>query len=65
MITKNIIDITGREIKTLLNEFRNAGGHEAEFDGSGLSSGVYYYRIDIDDEQKKINFEIKKMILIK
>ncbi len=60
MITKNIIDITGREIKTLVNEFRNVGGHEAKFDGSGLSSGVYYYRLKADNFSK-----VKKMILIK
>ncbi len=60
MITKNIIDITGSEIKTLVNEFRNAGGHEAEFNGADLSSGVYYYKMETG------NFsEIKKMILIK
>ncbi|HRI84496.1 MAG TPA: T9SS type A sorting domain-containing protein [Ignavibacteria bacterium] len=60
MITKNIIDITGREMKTLVNEFRNAGGHEADFDGSWLASGVYYYTLETN------NFsETRKMILIK
>ncbi|MFZ1322558.1 MAG: T9SS type A sorting domain-containing protein [Ignavibacteria bacterium] len=55
-----IFDITGREIKSLLNEFRNAGSYEVEFDGSSLASGVYYYKLETN------NFsEIKKMILIK
>ena len=55
-----IFDITGKEIKTLVNEFRNAGSYVVTFDGSGISSGVYYYKL----ETNKFS-EIKKMILIK
>ena len=59
-ISISVYEITVKEIKMLVNEFRNAGGHEAEFDGGGLSSGVYYYRLETN------NFsETKKMILIK
>jgi len=60
IVTIKIFDITGREIKTLVNEFRNAGSYEIEFDGGGLSSGVYYYKLETN------NFsETRKMILIK
>jgi len=59
-VSVKIFDITGREIKTLVNEFRNAGSYEIEFDGGGLSSGVYYYKLETN------NFsEVKRMILIK
>ncbi|HRI85576.1 MAG TPA: T9SS type A sorting domain-containing protein [Ignavibacteria bacterium] len=59
-VTIKIFDITGREIKSLINEFRNAGSYEVEFDGSRLASGVYYYKLETN------NFsETKKMILIK
>jgi len=59
-VTIKIFDITGREIKSLVNEFRNAGSYEVTFDGSGFSSGVYYYRLETKNYS-----EIKKMILIK
>jgi glucuronoarabinoxylan endo-1,4-beta-xylanase len=36
----------GREVSVLVNERREAGVHEVKFDGSGLSSGVYFYRIE-------------------
>ena len=50
----------GKEISILLNEELNAGVFEVSFDGSLLSSGVYFYRIETD-----IFTETKKMILIK
>ena len=44
--TKLIIyDILGREVSTLVNREFDAGIHEVNFDGSKLSSGVYFYRI--------------------
>jgi len=59
-ISIKVYDITGKEIKTLVNEFRNAGTYDTEFNGADLSSGVYYYKMETS------NFsEIKKMILIK
>jgi hypothetical protein len=39
-------DILGRQVSVLVNERREAGVHEVKFDGSGLLSGVYFYRIE-------------------
>ena len=59
-VTIKVFDIIGKEIKTLVNEFRNAGSYEVTFDDSGFSSGMYYYKLETN------NFsEIKKMVLIK
>lgn len=55
-----LYDNVGRELKTLLNEFRNAGTYEINFDGSKLSTGVYYYRLTSGNIS-----ETKKMILTK
>ena len=55
-----IYDITGKEVATLINEFKQSGRYSVAFDASNLSSGVYYYRIESGNI-----FEIKKMILIK
>jgi outer membrane protein assembly factor BamB len=42
-----VYDALGREVAVLVNERRNAGVYEVEFDGSGLASGVYLYRLQV------------------
>jgi hypothetical protein len=59
-VTMKIYDILGREIKTLVNEFKKAGSYITAFNGSELSSGIYFYRIQAG------NFvQVKRMVLIK
>ncbi|MBK8983306.1 MAG: T9SS type A sorting domain-containing protein [Ignavibacteria bacterium] len=41
-----VFDITGREIKVLLNEYRQSGSYEVTIDGSDFSSGVYFYKLE-------------------
>jgi photosystem II stability/assembly factor-like uncharacterized protein len=38
-------DMLGREVSELVNERRQPGTYAERFDGSGLSSGVYFYRL--------------------
>ncbi|QJW89668.1 S8 family serine peptidase [Spirosoma taeanense] len=38
-------DITGRKVKTLVNEQKSAGKHEVQFDGSALPSGTYLFNV--------------------
>lgn len=59
-VTIKVYDLLGREITTLLNEAKPAGNYSVNFDGSGLSSGVYFYRLTTD----KFN-ETKKLLLLK
>lgn len=59
-----LFDITGREIKTLVNEIRTAGYHTVQFDASMLCSGLYFYRI-IAHTNGKDFIDTKKMIVIK
>jgi len=40
-----VFDMLGRNVATLVDEFRPAGNHTVRFDGSGLSSGVYMIRM--------------------
>ncbi len=40
-----VYDLLGREVATLVDETQQAGRYEVDFDGSGLASGVYVYRI--------------------
>jgi|WetSurMetagenome_2_1015567.scaffolds.fasta_scaffold64583_2 photosystem II stability/assembly factor-like uncharacterized protein len=59
-VTIKIYDLLGREIKTLVNEFKNAGSFIVSFNGSEFASGVYFYRIQAG------NFvSVKRMVLIK
>ena len=45
-VTLTVYDIIGQEVAILVrNERQGAGRHDVSFDGSGLSSGVYYYRL--------------------
>ncbi len=44
----------------LVNEQLKPGTYEADFDGSNLTSGVYFYRLQSGDYQ-----QTKKMVLIK
>jgi agmatine/peptidylarginine deiminase len=42
-----VYDIGGRKVAELVNGWRDAGMHEVTFDGTGLASGVYIYRLDV------------------
>jgi hypothetical protein len=56
----NVYNTIGRHVRTLVNDRQKAGYHRVTFDGSGLTSGVYLYRIITDDFQKT-----RKMLLVK
>jgi hypothetical protein len=47
-------------VKELVNENEDAGYHEVRFDGTGLASGVYFYRL-----QAGSFVETKKLTLLK
>ena len=55
-----VYDILGKEIKTLVNEVKNSGIYEVEFNAINLSSGVYYYTLRT--EHGSIS---KKLLLLK
>ena len=55
-----VFDLLGREVATLVNEKKEAGSYVAEFDGTHLSSGLYFYRLITPNYS-----EIKSMMLVK
>ncbi len=55
-----VYDILGKEVKTLVSEYRNAGSYNVTFDGAKLASGVYIYTIRVNDFTAS-----KKLILVK
>ena len=62
-----VFDILGREITTTVNEELKPGTYEVDFDGSDLSSGVYYYQLSAHQGGSTTGdfVETKKMILLK
>ena len=48
-VTLKVFDNSGRELKTLVNEYKEAGYYKSVFDGSGLASGVYFYKLTAGD----------------
>jgi hypothetical protein len=61
MYTKLIVyDVLGREVVTLTDGVQTAGTHEATFRADGLSSGVYFYRLQAGN-----NVSISRMMLTK
>jgi photosystem II stability/assembly factor-like uncharacterized protein len=48
-VSLSVCDILGREVITLLNEDKSAGTYTVQWDASGVSSGVYVYRLKAGD----------------
>jgi hypothetical protein len=59
-VSLKVFDLLGREVQTLVNEKQSAGIYEVKFDGTNLSSGIYFYKIETPDFSKTM-----KMILVK
>ena len=60
-VTLKIYDILGREIQTLVSEFRKANTYSVDFDARELASGIYFYNLQVGN-----NFaERKKMLLMR
>lgn len=64
-VSLKIYDMLGREVKTLVSNFVNAGAHEVNFNGSDLSSGVYFYKLESEGIDGNKFLMTKKMMLIK
>jgi photosystem II stability/assembly factor-like uncharacterized protein len=55
-----VYNTLGQQVSTLVNETQEAGYHEVRFDGSGLASGVYFYRL-----QAGTYVDTKKLLLLR
>ena len=59
-VSLKIYDILGKEVATLVNEFKTSGNYTINFSASDHTSGVYFYKLESNDF-----IEVKKMLLIK
>ncbi len=60
LVTLKVFDVLGNEIVTLVNEEKPAGSYEMNFKAKGLSSGIYFYKL-----QTGSFVETRKMVLMK
>ncbi len=60
LVTLKVYDVLGREVTTLINETKQAGNYEVEFNAATLPSGVYFYQLKAGEF-----IQTKKMILLK
>ncbi|HZW38822.1 MAG TPA: T9SS type A sorting domain-containing protein [Ignavibacteriaceae bacterium] len=60
IVSLKIYDVLGNEVDQIVNEEKPAGEYEANFNASGLSSGVYFYRINSGEFS-----QVKKLLLLK
>jgi Secretion system C-terminal sorting domain len=60
LVRLTVYDVLGREVQVIVNQQLSPGTYEVGFDGSDLSSGVYFYTLSANEF-----VESRKMVLIK
>lgn len=55
LVKLTVYDMLGREVATLVNEKLTPGNYNFKFDASGLASGMYIYRLDVNGQQAAKN----------
>jgi Secretion system C-terminal sorting domain len=64
-VTLKVYDVLGRLVKTLVDGDRSAGAYTAEFNGSDLASGVYFYQLRVNGSSGNKFTSTKKLMLLK
>jgi hypothetical protein len=59
-VTLKVYNILGQKVATLVNEKKEAGTYQVQFDGTALASGVYFYRITAGEF-----VETRKLVLVR
>lgn len=66
--TLKILDIYGKELSILLNEYKPAGNYEVEFNRKTLPAGIYFYQLiesNSKENSERYTIQTKKMVLSK
>ena len=64
VVTLKVYNMLGSEVNTLVNKVQDAGSYNIHFNGSSLTSGVYYYKLSFASGSNSF-VDTKKMLLIK
>jgi len=60
LVTMKVYDMLGRIVNQLVNEEKPAGTYSVDFDASNLSSGIYFYKLEVNGFT-----DVKRMVIIK
>jgi hypothetical protein len=63
-VSLKVFDALGREIATLINKEQAAGRYEVPFNARNITSGVYFYRLQVRQSSGTYT-ETKKLVLMK
>ncbi|MBI3193367.1 MAG: S8 family serine peptidase, partial [Ignavibacteriae bacterium] len=64
-VTMTVHDVLGKEVARIMNEEQKAGSYDVNFDGSQLSSGIYFYRVNVSGTNGSLFNASKKLVLMK
>ncbi len=59
-VTLKVYNLNGQEVATLVSESRSAGWHSVDWNAENVSSGIYFYQLQMGE-----NISIRKLILLK
>jgi hypothetical protein len=59
-VSLRVYDLLGKEVAILVNEVKNPGNYNFDFNGSSLPSGIYYYKLESNGLTT-----VRKLVLIK
>lgn len=59
-VSIKVMDTLGREVATLVDEYKHPGSYAVRWNAKGMSSGVYFYRMEMGGK-----IQVKKLILVK
>lgn len=63
-VSLQVFDLLGREVAMLVNEDKESGRHEVNFDATDLPSGVYYYRMSASSAGGSFQ-QTRKLVLVR
>lgn len=59
-VSLKVYNVLGREVATLVDEYKSAGKYEVEFNAIGLTSGIYFYRIQAGNYSQTMKMTLLK-----
>ncbi|MBU4446739.1 T9SS type A sorting domain-containing protein [bacterium] len=65
LVTIKVFNILGQNVETLINRHQTSGTYRVQFDAKNLSSGVYFYMLEVQTNSVKSFKQVQKMAVIK
>jgi L-ascorbate metabolism protein UlaG (beta-lactamase superfamily) len=52
-VSLKVYNVLGKQVAALIDHFQTAGMHQVKFNGRDLPSGIYFYRLQVNDFQQE------------